>query len=92
MKKLLIFCVMASVLVLMAGPVVADPNLYFDFDNDGVYDTSWVICGKESVEIYLDDWDTSTFPSEPLYGVQMFFYYDETKIQVNMENITLNQI
>ncbi|MCK5186349.1 MAG: hypothetical protein KAR43_04390, partial [Deltaproteobacteria bacterium] len=86
MKKVLIFCVLASVLVLMAGPVVADPNLYFDFDNDGVYDTSWVICGKTSVEIYLDDWDTSSFPSEPLFGVQMFFYYDETKVKVNMEN------
>jgi hypothetical protein len=87
MKKVLIFCVLASVLVLMAGPVVADPNLYFDFDNDGIYDTSWTICGgKELVKIYLDDWDTSAFPSESLLGVQMYFYYDNTKIGVNLGN------
>jgi len=86
MKKLLVFSVLVFLLSLTAGPVAADPNLYFDFDNDGVYDVSWQICGKETVEIYLDDWDTSGFSSEPLLGVQMFFYYDDTKLKVNMEN------
>jgi hypothetical protein len=74
--------VLLSVLYLVS-PVFADPNLYFDGDGDGVYDTSWEISGKGLVEIYLDDWDTSDFSSEQIVGVQMYFYYDNTKIQVN---------
>jgi len=90
MKKLLIFCVMASVLVLMAGPVVADPNLYFDYNNDDVYDTSWEINGKQTVEIYLDDWPWSSPPSEPILAAQMYFYYDKTMIKVNEVNSFAN--
>ena len=86
MKKKLIIYVFSAVFCLMVSTVMAQPTLNFDFDNDRVYDTSWVICGKEIVKIYLDDWDTSTFPSESLLGVQMYFYYDDTKIGVNMGN------
>ena len=86
MKKLLILCVLTSILVLMAGHVVADPNLCFDFDGDEECDTSWDISGTKTVEIYLDDWDTSPWPTEPLWAVQIFFYYDHTKIDLNIGN------
>lgn len=85
MRKLLIICMVSTILCLTVNSVRADPNLCFDFDNDGVCETSWIIDGTETVEIYLDDWDTSPFSSEPLIGVQMFFYYDDTRIQVNEE-------
>ncbi len=90
MKKISIFYAFVTVLCLMVSPVVADPNLYFDFNNDGTYDTSWTINGKQTVKIYLDDWDTSSWSSEDLIGVQMFFSYDYTKIQVNEVNSFAN--
>lgn len=86
MKKLIIFCIFVSALCLMVSTVIAQPTLNFDFNNDGVYETSWQICGKESVEIYLDDWDISPWSSEPIFGAQIYFYYDDTKIKVNEEN------
>ena len=86
MKKIIISSALVLILGIMAGPVVADPNLCFDFDSDGECDTSWDIDGTETVEIYLDDWDTCPWSSEPLWGVQMFFYYDHTKIDLNIEN------
>ena len=86
MKKLLISCALLLILGLTAGPVVADPNLCFDFDGDAVCDTYWELDGTETVKIYLVDWDTSPWPSDPLWAVQMFFYYDHTKIDLNIEN------
>ena len=88
MKKLLILLGLVPMLGLMPGTASA-LSLNFDFDHDGVYDTEWTLEAPPPggntvhVQIWLDDWDTSPWSSEPLFGAKIFFYYDDTSIKVN---------
>ncbi len=79
MKSLSIICGIAVLLSLMAVP--AFPLSYeFDFDDDGVWDTAWSLTQEQTVEvkIWLDD-----YSEETLFGGQLYFQYDQSKILVN---------
>jgi len=78
-KSLTIICGIAVLLLLME--VSAFPVSYeFDFDDDGVWDTAWSLTQGETVEvkIWLDD-----YSEEILFGGQLYFQYDPSKILVN---------
>ncbi len=87
MKTLLIICTFLLGLILLFSSVQAagPPNLHFDFDKDGNYDTQWNLNVGERVdlEIWIDEWDAADFSDEGLFAVRMFFYYDDTQIKVN---------
>lgn len=82
MKSLSIICGIALFLSLMAVP--AFPLSYeFDFDDDGVWDRAWSLTQGETVEvkIWLDD-----YSEETLFGAQLYFQYDPSKIRVDEAN------
>ncbi len=87
MKTLFVICTFALSLILLFSPVQAagPPNLHFDFNKDGNYDTQWNLDVGEKVdlEIWIDEWDAAFFSDEDLFAVRMFFYYDDTQIRVN---------
>ena len=88
MKRLSIVCGIAVLLSLMAVP--AFPVSYeFDFDDDGVWDTAWSLTQGETVEvkIWLDD-----YSQETLFGGQLYFQYDPSKILVNKAHSYPNDI
>ena len=85
MKKLSIISLIALILGLMPSLVLAQ-NLTFDFNGDGIGDTMWFMDLGETVDvdIYVDNWDTGGWPSEPMFGVKMQLIIDNpTKVQVN---------
>ncbi len=88
MKRLSIVFAVVAVFALISTAVFAQ-SLNFDFNSDGIYDTSWDLIppppGGDTVqvEIWLDDWDTSPWAGEKLFGVSFYFYYNNTNIQIN---------
>ncbi len=79
MRSLSIICGIALIFSLMAVP--AFPLSYvFDFNDDGVWDTAWSLTQGETVEvkIWLED-----YSEETLFGTQLYFQYDPSKILVN---------
>ena len=82
MKSLSIICGIALLLSLTAVP--AFPLSYeFDFNDDGVWDTEWSLTQGETVEvkIWLED-----YSEETIFGAQLYFQYDPSKILVNEAN------
>ena len=88
MKKLSIICAFALVFGFMLCPVQAQ-DLTMDFDGDGVGDTAWNLdpsSGTETVtvDIYVDNWDTGGWPTEPVFGAKMFLTIDNpSAVQLN---------
>lgn len=91
MKKLLLISMFVLCVCSVATP--AFPLSYeFDFNNDQVWDTAWTLMPPSGpdpgdsvvMKIWLDGYTCP--PSDTLFGSQIYFGYDPTKIQVNEDN------
>ncbi len=90
MKKtglIILFSMVASMFVCGLSFADGPPNLYFDFNKDGKYEKSWNLdvskAEKISVQLWIDDWEKSSFADEQLFGGEMYLYYDDTMIIIN---------
>ncbi len=95
MKKLYVslFTTMMTVFVLVFSSLQAStlPQLFFDFNSDGVADTQKIleIGDRVRVDIWIGGWQAA-FPGEQLFGADLYFYYDETLLKVNKSNSYAN--
>ncbi len=97
MKKASCFSIFlgAAILIIFSSSFAGGPpSLFFDCNGDGISDT---VCNLDPdngnrglVEIWLGDWDKSAFADEKLFGIKMFFYYDEKQVQLNESNSFAN--
>jgi hypothetical protein len=87
MNTKLLFFIFLLIYLLNGASASGTPNLYMDFNGDREHDSEWQIdsttCGEATVEIWLTNWDKSSFSEEALFGVKMFFIYDQNKIEVS---------
>jgi len=76
------------VFIMLLAMCVSLPAIELRLEVDEVDTATHTMCSGEKVmvDIYLDGWDTSEFPLEYLFGVQMFLYHDNTSLKVNLEN------
>ena len=86
MKKLLITLACVLAIPLIASTAFA-LSYKFDFDDDTVWDTNWTLqpppVGETvQVKLWLDDNYTCP-PDDKIFGVELFFQYNPSKIQVN---------
>jgi len=88
MRKMLTVCVVLVALCLVATSVFAALSLHWELDGKEGWDVTGNTCryNLKEIKIYLDGWDTTSFHSEMLLGVQLFVFHDKYDIRINLEN------